>query len=150
MKGLEKRFECFGFFQNWGILSYTYAKGECMLNLNTVMIGSSDPKKLAAFYEKVLDKKPAMEEKNWYGFKAGDSFLAIGHHSKVTGTSTNPERIILNFETKDVEKEFDRISKVNGAKVIAKPYSMDEDKKFWIATFADPDGNYFQLASPWQ
>ena len=58
----------------------------------------------------------------------------------------SPIRIILNFETKDVKGEFSRI-KALGTTVIAEPYEMSGA---WIATLADPDGNYFQLLSPWK
>ena len=54
--------------------------------------------------------------------------------------------MILNFETKDVREEFDRI-KGAGATVIKEPYEL---QGMWIATLADPDGNYFQLMSPWE
>jgi len=27
---------------------------------------------------------------------------------------------------------------------------MGENSKFWIATLADPDGNLFQLVTPWE
>lgn len=114
------------------------------------MIGSEDPKKLAAFYEKVLQKKPEMAEADWYGFLVGSCFLSIGVHSKVKGKSKNPERVIFNFETKEVKEEFARIKKL-GADVVAEPYSMGEGKNVaWIATFSDPEGNYFQLMTPWE
>ena len=115
------------------------------MNLNSIMIGSSDPKKLASFYEQVLSKKPDMEEDGWYGFAAGSAFLSIGAHDKVVGKAKNPERIILNFETTDVKGEFERIKGL-GATVIAVPYELGGA---WIATLADPDGNYFQLMPPW-
>ena len=35
-----------------------------------------------------------------------------------------------------------------GATVIREPYSFEQAPGSWIATFADPDGNYFQLMSP--
>ena len=55
---------------------------------------------------------------------------------------------MFNFETDDVKKEFERIKEI-GAHVIKEPYSMDEnDDQSQIATFADPDGNYFQLMTP--
>lgn len=120
-----------------------------MLNLNSVMLGSSDPKKLADFYEKVLEKKPDMVDGEWYGFSVGSAFLSMGKHDKVNGQSKNPERIIFNFETKEVQKEFDRI-KALGATVIAEPYVMGDWKEPSIATLADPDGNYFQLMHPWE
>ena len=46
-----------------------------------------------------------------------------------------------------LKEEFDRIKKL-GAEVISEPYKMGEGN-FWIATLADPDGNYFQLMTPW-
>lgn len=121
-----------------------------MLNLNSVMLGSSEPKALAGFYESVLGKGPDFMEANWYGFNAGSCYLTIGFHDQVSGSSTSPERIILNFETKNVKQEFERIKEL-GAQVIKPPYQMSEDASdSWIATFADPEGNYFQLMSPWE
>lgn len=117
-----------------------------MLNLNSLMIGTENPKRLADFYSKVLGKKPDMEDGEWYGFNAGGCFLSIGFHDKVKGSAKNPERLILNFETKEVEKEFARIKKL-GAKVFKEPYSLEG---FQVATFIDPDGNYFQLMTPWE
>jgi predicted enzyme related to lactoylglutathione lyase len=45
-----------------------------------------------------------------------------------------------------VKGDFDRL-KESGANVVAEPYRPDENADMWIATLADPDGNYFQLAS---
>ena len=120
-----------------------------MLNLNSVMLGTEDPKKLADFYIKVLEKKPDMEESNYIGFLAGSCFLSIGIHDKAKGKNPNPERIIMFFETKEVEAEFNRIKDIDGAEVVKEPYRPNPDGSFWLATLADPDGNYFQLASPW-
>jgi predicted enzyme related to lactoylglutathione lyase len=120
-----------------------------MLNLNSIMIGTDNSKALAEFYEKLIGKKPEMAEGEWYGFLMGSCFLSIGTHDKIKGKSTKPERIIFNFETEDVKAEFERIKGI-GATVIAEPYQMGEgEKAAWIATLADPDGNYFQLMTPW-
>ncbi len=51
---------------------------------------------------------------------------------------------MINFETAQVQQEFERI-KALGGKVIREPYQMGQG---WIATLADPDGNYFQLVTP--
>jgi predicted enzyme related to lactoylglutathione lyase len=121
-----------------------------MLNLNSIMLGSEDSEKLGEFYKKVLQKEPDMVEDGWYGFSCGSCFLTIGNHDKVKGQSNNPERIILNFETNEVKEEFDRIKSL-GATVVKEPYSMGEEGSTAdIATFADPDGNYFQLMTPWE
>ena len=117
-----------------------------MLNLNSVMIGSEDPKKLADFYQKVFEKAPDMTEGNWTGWTVGSSFISVGEHSEVKGKSKEPARIFFNFETSEVKEEFERIKGL-GAKIVAEPYEMGGS---WIATLADPDGNYFQLATPWK
>lgn len=121
-----------------------------MFKLNSVMIGSASPKTLGEFYEKVFGRKADMGEDDWYGWKVGDFFFNIGEHSEITGSSKEPQRIIFNFETKEVKKEFDRIKEVKGIKVIKEPYEMEGMDGLWIATLADPDGNYFQLMSPWE
>lgn len=120
-----------------------------MLNFNSILLFSQDPKPLADFYKKVFEKDPEWAEEGYFGFVVGQSMVTIGKHDKVHGKSANPERILLNFETKDVKGEFERIKGL-GAKVIAKPYNPGEDPKGTIATFEDPDGNYFQLVTPWE
>jgi predicted enzyme related to lactoylglutathione lyase len=117
-----------------------------MLNFNSILVFSENPKNLADFYGKVFQKDPDWDGEDYYGFMVGNSMLNIGPHDKVHGPNSNPERIMFNFETEDVKEEFERIEKL-GAKVIAKPYQMGEDD-MWIATFADIDGNYFQLMTP--
>lgn len=72
--------------------------------------------------------------------------MAVGEHTEVKGKAKEPQRVILNFETKQVKKEYERIKGL-GAKVVKELYEMEGVK---IATFADPDGNYFQVMSPWE
>jgi predicted enzyme related to lactoylglutathione lyase len=122
------------------------------VNLNSVVIGSEDSKKLADFYTGVLG--PPMPQwsddaSGWFGFQAGGNGLVIGPHSEVKGRSPQPGRIMLNFETADVKVEFDRI-KALGAEVVAEPYEPEGGAGMQMCTFADPDGNYFQLVPPWE
>ena len=126
-----------------------------MLNLNSLMVGSSKPKKLSEFYGKVIGNKPEWEDGEWSGWQVGNFHLTIGPHSEVEKKAKEPQRMILNFETDNVKEEFERIKGL-GAEVIKEPYAMTEegevtedDSGMLIATFADPDGNYFQLMSPW-
>jgi len=116
-----------------------------MLNLNSIMIGSANTKALADFYEKVFAKPADMSEEGWHGWLVGSCFFAVGKHSEVKGKAKEPARMMFNIETKEIKKEFERIKK-SGATVIKAPYEMGGG---WIATFADPDGNYFQLMTPW-
>jgi predicted enzyme related to lactoylglutathione lyase len=117
-----------------------------MLNLNSVMIGTKQPKALATFYEKFLGKPADMvdSENGFFGWQVGSSYLSVLDHSEMGGKTKDPGRVMLNFETSQVKEEFERI-KALGAAVIRAPYEMGGG---WIATLADPDGNYFQLVSP--
>jgi predicted enzyme related to lactoylglutathione lyase len=117
-----------------------------MLSFNTVMIGSEEPKALSDFYTKVLGK-PQWEEGGFVGWQVGSGNLMIGAHSEVKGRNEMPGRLILNFETSDVQGEFERIKGL-GAIVEHEPYQPGGAPDMSLATFEDPDGNYFQLASP--
>jgi len=117
-----------------------------MLNLNSVMLGTKQPKELANFYEKVIGKPADMvdSENGFYGWQVGSAYLSVLEHSEMGGNAKDPGRVMLNFETSQVKEEFERI-KALGGEVIKAPYEMGGG---WIATLADPDGNYFQLVSP--
>ena len=121
------------------------------LNLNNIMLGSEDSKTLADFYTKVLGAPNpdwSDEANGWFGFQAGDGSLAIGPHSEVKGKSQQPGRIMINFSTADVQGDFERIRDL-GAEVVAEPYEPQGASGMVMCTFADPDGNYFQLSPPW-
>jgi len=117
-----------------------------MLNLNSVMIGTKQPRVLAAFYEKVLGKPADMvdQENGFWGWQVGSVFMSVLEHSEMGGHTKDPGRVMINFETPQVKEEFERIKALGGT-VIKEPYEMGGG---WIATLADPDGNYFQLLSP--
>ncbi len=117
-----------------------------MLNLNSIMIGTTQPTVVAAFYEQVIGKPADMVEpdQGFYGWQVGSAFLGLLEHSKMEGQTKDPGRVMLNFETTQVQDEFERL-KALGAVVISAPYAMGGG---WIATLADPDGNYFQLMTP--
>lgn len=117
-----------------------------MLNLNSIMVSTKQPKVLAAFYEKVLGKPADMvdDKMGFYGWQVGGAYLSVLDHSEMVGSTKDPGRIMFNFETQQVKEEFERI-KALGGKVIKAPYQLDGG---WIATLADPDGNFFQLVTP--
>ncbi|HVP20935.1 MAG TPA: VOC family protein [Anaerolineaceae bacterium] len=117
-----------------------------MLNLNSIMIGTKQFKALTAFYEKVIGKPPDMAEpeSGFVGWQVGNGYMGVLEHSEMGGATKDPGRVMLNFETTQVQEEFDRIKALGGA-VIRAPYQMGNGM---IATLADPDGNYFQLMTP--
>jgi predicted enzyme related to lactoylglutathione lyase len=117
-----------------------------MLKFNSLLLFSEKPDTLVEFYKKVFDKDPEFSEGGYSGFQLGQGTIVIGPHDKIKGENKTPERMLINFETEDVAGDFERI-KGQGAKVIKEPYNPGEGEGMAIATFADPDGNYFQLTS---
>jgi len=117
------------------------------MKLAGVMINSEQPAVVAAFYTKFLGE-PGWQEGEWFGYDAGAS-LMVGPHSEVKGKNTTPGRIMVSFNSDTVEADFARL-KEYGGEVIAEPYHPTGDETMWLATIADPDGNYIQLSSPWK
>lgn len=109
------------------------------------MIGTTNFDEMVAYYEKVFGKKPDMTDTDFHGWQVGSCFISVGRHSKMEGKAKDAGRVMFNLETTEVKEEFARIKEYGGT-VIAEPYEMGPG---FIATFADPDGNYFQLMSPW-
>jgi predicted enzyme related to lactoylglutathione lyase len=117
------------------------------MNLNSILIGSEDPKRLTEYYTRLFGK-PAMEGGDFSGWQVGNGWITLGPHSEVKGKNTEPGRIIWNIETADVKGEFERLRDA-GATIVREPYQPGGDAgDMWIATIADPDNNYFQLISP--
>ncbi len=117
-----------------------------MLNLNSIMVGTKQPEALTAFYEKVIGRPPDMadSENGFSGWQVGSTYFSVLEHSQMQGNTKDPGRLMFNFETPQVKEEFERLKAI-GAVVIREPSSMGEG---WLATLADPDGNYFQLVTP--
>lgn len=118
-----------------------------MYNFNSLLISSENPQPLVEFYSMVTQSQPSWEGNGFKGFKLGNGFVVIGPHDSVHGHNPAPEHLIFGLETTDVPTEFKRI-KASGAKVIAEPYHPSPNPDMWLATFADPDGNFFQLSTP--
>src|SRR4029077_21215281 len=110
-----------------------------------------DPAALVEYYTKVLGA-PTFAEGGYAGWAIGSGWVYGGADPGVNGDIPMPGRIIWNIESDDVPGDFERM-KAAGAIVVAEPYSFDADGTMSpasIATFADTDGNYFQLTSPFE
>lgn len=120
------------------------------MNLNSILIGSEDPQGLADYYTKIFGK-PSYEGNGYSSWELGSGWVTVGPHDEVKGKNPGPGRMIWNIETADVKGEFERF-KAAGATVVREPYQPDmpdaEAPEMLIATFSDPDDNYFQLMSP--
>ncbi len=116
------------------------------MNFNSILIGSENPARLAEYYTKLFGK-PTFEDGGYTVWLVGSGAVTVGPHNEVHGTNPQPGRLIWNIESDDVRGDFERF-KTAGASVVREPYGFEEMPDSLIATFADPDGNYFQLQTP--
>ena len=116
------------------------------MDLNGILIGTEDPQRLVEYYTKLFGE-PGWDQGGFTGWQIGTGWMTIGPHDQVKGANAHPGRLIWNMETADVKGEFERL-KAAGATVVREPYNPGEESEGLIATFADPDDNYFQLMSP--
>jgi predicted enzyme related to lactoylglutathione lyase len=116
------------------------------MNFNSILIGSEDPARLADYYTKLFGE-PTWNDGGYSTWLLGGGAVSIGPHSEVHGRNPQPGRLIWNIESNDVQGDFDRF-KAAGATVVREPYGFEEAPGSLIATFADPDDNYFQLMTP--
>ena len=117
--------------------------------IESIILFSESAKRLAKFYREVVGLKQTMaaemgeNNENYFGFKIGKGpELGIMDHSKVKGKNKNPERMIFNLEVDDIKKEAKRLIRAK-AKKVQDIYHVEGYG--YIATFADVDGNYFQI-----
>lgn len=110
---------------------------------------TENAKKLADFYKDKVGLKISFEGKigenneEIYELKLGKGpNIYIIDHSRVKGKNTNPDRIIFNIEVDNIKNEVTRLKK---AKVKQVQATYHVEGYGWICTFADVDGNYFQL-----
>lgn len=115
-------------------------------SLDGVLLSSEDSTKLADFYKEKVGLKCTMEfemgENGEKGFVFDDVKLYINQHSEVHGKSKEPERYMLNFEVEDIETATEKLDKED-VKKIKDTYHVEGYGL--IATYEDPDGNYFQV-----
>lgn len=117
--------------------------------IESIILFTQSAKKLAAFYRDTVGLKVEFEAEmgekgeEIYGFKVGKGAgFSIIDHSKVKGKNKQPERIIFNLEVDEIKKETSRLKKAK-VKLVQDVYHVEGYG--YIATFADTDGNYFQL-----
>jgi predicted enzyme related to lactoylglutathione lyase len=135
-----------GFATARHLIERGFTKGGVM-NLNSLLIGSEDPQRLVDYYTKLFGE-PGWNEGGYTGWLIGSGAITVGPHAEVKGKNPQPGRVIWNIESPDVKGDVERL-KAAGATVVQEPYQPDgAPQEAWIATFSDPDGNYFQLMSP--
>lgn len=119
------------------------------MKLGSIMIGTADPARLAGYYTALFGTPEWDDGSGFFGWDLGEGTgLGLGPHDEVSGSNVSPGRVMWNLESLDFQAEYDRLAAA-GAIVVKEPYDpTGNGSEMRIATFADPDGNYFQLMTP--
>ena len=107
----------------------------------TVMVGSEQPERLAAFYGDALGL-PLLSEFHDPVFRVGGAKVRIIRHSAVEGRNREPARVQINLFVEDVRAEWERLT------ALGVPFAREPEREGWggvVATMEDPDGNYVQI-----
>ena len=102
-------------------------------------------KNLTDYYRKLFGE-PAMEGGCYASWDFGGNLVTVGPHDEVTGKNAQPGRMFWSILTADATADFERY-KAAGAIVVRDLYRDKDAPQFLIATFADPDNNYFQIVT---
>ena len=107
-----------------------------------VFTSSDRFEEMARFYREVLALPVRSDRPGFINFAFGDQRLTVAIHSEVSGSSRDPDRLMINFSTDDVASAVAHLTEV-GVDIVR--YAEREKWGGWVATFRDPDGNLLQL-----
>jgi hypothetical protein len=107
--------------------------------IGSILLGSTDPGRLRAWYERA------------FGVTAdADDFLPFGNvgvliesRADVSATSPEPGRVIINLHVEDARASAELLDSLGVSWVAGLEYR--EPAGAWFGTAADPDGNYVQI-----
>ncbi|WP_202613539.1 VOC family protein [Ornithinimicrobium cerasi] len=113
-----------------------------MTRLSSVMLGTTDPERLHAWYSAVLQPETDTRTGDYriLGL-AGGVYLFIDSRDDVQPDHPDPARTILNLEVEEARAFADR-AEAAGARWVA---PLEDRNGSLFATAQDPDGNYAQV-----
>ncbi|MEM9610147.1 MAG: VOC family protein [Actinomycetota bacterium] len=97
---------------------------------------------MRAFYVDVLGLTPRSDRDEFVNFEWGGQRLTIHTHSDVSGSTSEPHRVMLNLAVDGIEELVQRAVDA-GVEVLRRP-----ERESWggiVASLVDPDGTTVQL-----
>ena len=109
--------------------------------LDSILLSSTAPERLAAWYAAALDPVDDTKVDNYRVLSFGGFYVLIDQRSDIGDTSPEPGRIILNFDVSDARAIAGRLDDMD-VKWLA---GLEDRDGSLFATAIDPDGNYVQI-----
>lgn len=110
-------------------------------SLDSLLLASTDPARLRAWYVKVLDPESDTDVAQYGVLKFGGFHLFIDTRADVADKNPEPGRVILNFDVPDARAIVARMEEA-GVSWLAE---LEDRDGSLFATAIDPDGNYVQI-----
>jgi predicted enzyme related to lactoylglutathione lyase len=110
-------------------------------SLDSILLASTDPERLGAWYATALDPKEDTKMDEYRILKFGGFHVLIDTRSDIGEMNPEPGRIILNFDVADARSIAERLDDL-GAQWLAE---LEDRDGSLFATAIDPDGNYVQI-----
>jgi predicted enzyme related to lactoylglutathione lyase len=109
--------------------------------LGSLLLSSTDPERLSAWYAAALDPTDKSEVNGYRVLKFGEFHLVIDSRDDVSDKNPEPGRVILNFDVEDAHAVAARMDQA-GVTWLAE---LEDRDGTLFATAIDPDGNYVQI-----
>ncbi len=110
-------------------------------SLQSILLASTDPESLAAWYAAALDPDADTKMNGYRILSFGGFHLIIDTRDDVSDVNPEPGRIILNFDVADARALVAHLDEM-GTTWLAE---LEDRDGSLFATAIDPDGNYVQL-----
>lgn len=105
--------------------------------LGSILLGSTDPDRLRAWYRAALS--PAEVAGGFLDF--GGMWVLIDERSDVSASNPEPGRVILNFHVADARAAAEHLNRL-GVTWLSR---VERRQDGLFGTLIDPDGNYVQI-----
>jgi catechol 2,3-dioxygenase-like lactoylglutathione lyase family enzyme len=109
--------------------------------LNSMLLASSDPERLRAWYTAALEPEQDTKTDGYRVLTFGGFTILLDRRDDVGGSNPEPGRAILNFEVTDARAVAGRLDGLG----VAWKAELEEREPGLFATAIDPDGNYVQI-----
>ena len=109
--------------------------------LGSLLLASTDPKRLGAWYAAALEPESDTEDGGYRSLNFGGFWLVIDSRGDIGPSNPEPGRVILNFDVADARAVAARLDDM-GVKWLAE---LEDRDGSLFGTVIDPDGNYVQI-----
>ncbi|MDA0771181.1 MAG: VOC family protein [Chloroflexi bacterium] len=107
-----------------------------------VIIWTDRLDEMTEFYRDTMSFPVHSVRPYFVAFQLGEVRFSIGTHEHVSGRTVEPERVMINLGTEDIQNAYKTLS-AKGVEFVRPP--EQEHWGGWVATLLDPDGNTLQL-----